>query len=912
MNMRIRNAVRLTLALASGNLLLATPSAWTQESSTPAAGQSGPTEEVIVIGRQRSAAADVVQERIEQEVVVDLIGAEQISRVGDSNVSLALRRLPGVTLVSDQFIYIRGLGERYSSTTINGAYVPSPDLTRNVIPLDLFPAEIIGSLAINKGFAADMPAAFGGGNVDIRTTGIPEEFVFDFQIGSGWNTNNDSSALTYEGGDDDWMGSDDGTRALSDDISNAIRTYRGDISSTGILNGLNRAGGFHSIVEAEAINRQLATSLNRNVDFERGSTDPDISAEATLGDSWYFGGHEQWRVGAIAVADYGNQWRQRERITRSVANPDTDVDFTHETINQVSLTGSLNLGLEYGEEQSVQATGLYLRNTDDEASTRTRNTANFQRESGVQLRDYGIRYEERDLELVQFKGSHTLGDDTLDLLGLSDVGFLQVAKNLNVAWYYSDATARADIPGELLVSAVDQVNPQTGDVLNTAVRAQQGAARYRFTELEDIVESSGWSATMPFEFEKAKLSISGGQDQSLKARSYLQTELGLGTSLSSAGSVLQGTPGQVLTDEHILNPANGFVLTLEGIGTESYLAAERIDAAFTKFDFTWNETWRVAGGVRWENFRQLAVPVDQHQYDIDVPKIRIPLDQLTSLIKDEDDYYPAVAITYMGRDFWAEDFQLRLGWSETVTRPDLREVAPSIYIDPINDARVTGNPNLTSASLSNFDLRAEWFFASGDNFTVSLFYKDIENPIETIQGGGTDNDLALTFINAETAEVYGIELELLKSLGFLADNVGNWIDAFFVAGNVTLSDSEIDVGSQALALTESKRRLTQHSEYVANVQLGFDAPNRAHSATLVYNFVGERLFYAGVNGGPDAIEQPFNSLDLTYSFYPTDNLSFKFRAQNLLDESIEVKRNDVVTLEQAAGITFKLDAALKF
>src|SRR5687768_3171093 len=276
MRISLRDAVRIAIAFsAAGHIGLAS------SAESPAAGvvanttDTGPSEEVVVIGRQRSAATDVMQERIEQEVVVDLLGAEQISRVGDSTVSLALRRLPGVTLVSDQFIYIRGLGERYSSTTLNGAYVPSPDLTRNVIPLDLFPAEIIESLSVSKGYSADMPAAFGGGNVDIRTTGIPDEPVIDFQFGSGWNTNSSDKFLTYEGGDDDWQGSDDGTRALPREIGGAIQEYLGDLSPNGILRGLNRDGQPHSIAQAQAINRELATSLNRNVEFRNESTDPD-------------------------------------------------------------------------------------------------------------------------------------------------------------------------------------------------------------------------------------------------------------------------------------------------------------------------------------------------------------------------------------------------------------------------------------------------------------------------------------------------------------------------------------------------------------------------------------------------------------------------------------------------------------
>ena len=350
MKTTVRDAVRLALALSAAALVNpaalaqnAAPAAQQQSAvPPPEASRSGPTEEVIVIGRQRAAATDVMQERIEQEVVVDLVDAEQISRVGDSTVSLALRRLPGVTLVADQFIYIRGLGERYSSTTVNGAYVPSPDLTRNVIPLDLFPAEIIQSLAVNKGYSADMPAAFGGGNVDIRTSGIPDEFVFDFQIGSGWNSESSDDVLTYRGGGDDWQGTDDGTRALPAEIRDAIQTFRGDLSPTGILTGLRQDGQPHTIIEAQHVNRQLATSLNRDVDFQQKSTDPDYSGEVTLGNSWRFGEQEQWRFGVIALADYKNQWRNRSRITRDASNPDDFGFETERSINEVALTGSPN------------------------------------------------------------------------------------------------------------------------------------------------------------------------------------------------------------------------------------------------------------------------------------------------------------------------------------------------------------------------------------------------------------------------------------------------------------------------------------------------------------------------------------------------------------------------------------------
>jgi outer membrane receptor protein involved in Fe transport len=911
----LRSAIRTLLALSAAATVSHGLSAFAQAQEPPpppeppevVEGTTGELEEVVVEGRQRSAAEDVIEERLTQDVVVDVVNSEQISRVGDSTVSLALRRLPAVTLVGDQFIYIRGLGERYSSTTLNGAYVPSPDLTRNVIPLDLFPAEIVESLSIQKGYSPEQAAAFGGGSVDIRTRAIPDQLVLNVQVGTGWNSDSSDDGLTYPGGDDDRWGTDDGTRALPQEIRTAISDFQGDLSPTGIFEALTRDGEFHTLAEAEQINRELATSLNRDVDFEQTSLDPDLSLEGAMGNAWTLGESGDWQVGTLALADYKNQWRNRERINRSVTFPDTDVDHTQRTTNQVTLTGSLAVGLNYTEEHQVQATALYLRNTEDDASLTLGNNFNFQQDTGDQLRNYRIRYEERDLEVLQFHGRHTLGPDTLALVdGLMDLSFFE---GLNVGWYYSDATAKTDIPNELLFSAIDEVDPETGEVQSTSIRPSASSAEFRFTNLEDTATSYGFRAGMPFTVGRFQIEPSGGYDYSEKGRSYLQTQLGLGTTTSAAD--LTGTPGQVFTDEHILDPENGYIMSLGGIGTESYLAAETVDAVWGKLDTTWNDTWRLSAGARWEDFSQLSVPIDQYEFDPAIGKIPIPAEDLDTLATNEDDYYPAVAVTWMRNDFWAERFQLRFGWSETTARPDLREISAATYIDPLTEARVSGNPDLVPADLANFDLRAEWFFDEGDNFTVSLFYKDIETPIETIEDAGSDDNISLSFINAESAEIYGVEFEWLKGLEFLAPQSA-WADAFFVSGNVTLSESEITIGNAALNLTNNVREMSQHSPWVVNLQVGFDAPNQRHSASLAYSAFGERLFFAGSNGAPDAFEQPFNSLDLIYSYYPTDAMTIKLRLQNLLDEQLEIEQGGVTVLEQTVGSVVKLDLSYRF
>ena len=226
--------------------------------------------------------------------------------------------------------------------------------------------------------------------------------------------------------------------------------------------------------------------------------------------------------------------------------------------------------------------------------------------------------------------------------------------------------------------------------------------------------------------------------------------------------------------------------------------------------------------------------------------------------------------------------------SETVARPDLREIAGSTYIDPLTETRVRGNPALVTSAITNVDLRAEWFFENGDNFTASLFYKDIQDPIETVQGAGTDDNISLTFINAETADVTGIEVEWLKDLSTLGPR---FFEPFFFSGNVTLSDSEITVGERRLQRDERRAAdgaaLRVRRQPATRLRL---PNNGAHSFTLAYNTFGERLFFAGRDGVPDAYEQPFDSLDFVYSYYPTDRVSVKFRIQNLLDEELGSSR----------------------
>lgn len=894
-----------------GALAVALQSGAVAAEDAPAERATGPIEEVVVIGRYRSAATDVVSERIESAVAIDLLDAASISRLGDSTVATALRRVTGVTVRDDKFVYVRGLGERYSSTQLNGAAVPSPDLTRSVIPLDIFPADIIDSLAISKGFSPSLPAAFGGGNIDIRTTRVPEAPVFHIKLNTGWNSESNDDGWTYNGGGDDRWGTDDGTRELPRAISEGIETYLGSFSPANILTVLRRGGGNPTLQEAQAINRQLATSLNRDVDLRSKSMPLDTEVEIGGGYRWFLG--EDLEVGFLANGAYEREWRNKERINRRVTSPDLNFSVTERTIDQVGLTGALSLGARYTDDHEIGTFSMFLRSTEDEASngfTCLDSQFNdcFSEVSPTQGRLFDTRFEERELWVNQISGTHKLGDATLDLLPEA-LGFLERVRDSQFTWYYSDARAESDIPNETRFGLVETLDGPAGNVLTSRIRQTGSAGEFRFSDLYDDVLSHGWAVSVPFYGQRWELSVGGGYDYIRKGRRYRQYSLGIGSTGAGFQAVAQGMPSQVFSDENVLDPANGIQLNLGigGFGTESYLAGQIIDANHFEFDFLWDSTWRISGGARWEQFQQVAVPVNLLAFD----SRRMPLTpaQLEASAVNVDDWYPALSATYIRPGFLSDEFQLRLGWSQTVARPDLREISQSSYIDPLTEARVRGNPFLRPSDLSNYDLRGEWYWDNGDNFTISLFYKDIEDPIETVQGGATEDNILFNFVNAETAEVYGIEVEGLKGLDFLAPRLGDWISGFYVAGNLTISESDIRIPVAAGVgnITNESRQLTQHSEWVTNLQVGYDSPGGVHGATLAYNSFGKRILFAGIDGFGDAFEQPFHSLDLTYSWFATDNLTVKVRVRNLLNDELEVRQDGVTIIEQTVGRTGLID-----
>lgn len=864
-----------------------------------ASGSGESMEEVVVLGRYRSASQQLLDERLDAESVTDVLGSDTISRLGDSTVASALRRVPGLSLVGGRFVYIRGLGERYSSTSLNGARIPSPDLTRNVIPLDIFPTSAVQSLKVQKSWSPELPANFGGGSVDIRTKGVPDGFNASIEVGGGFNTEVSGDVYTYPGSSDDDFGTDDGSRAVSRELLSQIDAFQGNVDTQGILTFLQRQDPSATLADAQLVNRRMALELNRQIGLETRDPHPDMDIRGAIGTAFDAG--ENWQFGIQAGASYDTEWRETVGRAWNFNFPEERTDTEHESTRSINITGTLNLGAKFTEDHEIEATTLYLRNTDDETAIRDSFNENREISDGLGFRDYRLQFEQRDMIVNQVEGTHYLGEATREGLpwvaGL--IGWLP--GETSISWFSSDATAETDIPNQVTVQSQTVTDPGTAEVESEAVRLSNTAADYRFTELDDEVQNWGWSATVPLYTDDSVVDLSFGYQHDRKARTYRQTQFSLGALAVDELATLSGPLDEVFSDENILDTDNNYLFDLQGTNTQSYIAATMTDAVYGKVDWTWRDTWRIAAGARWEDYRQVAVDWNPFGYSQSDPQVTTNPEILERGTFLNDKVYPAVNLTYIG-DLWAETFQLRFGWSETAIRPDLREITDASYIGPRTGDLVDGNPGVTPSDVTSYDVRAEWFFSSGDNLTVTLFRKEIDQPIEFFESAASDTTVAREIINADSAEVTGVEFEGLKELGFL----GGFFDTMFLQGNLTLQDSELVAGPEADAPTNPVRELTGASEYVANVALGFDSPGAQHTASLAYNVFGERLYVAGRNGAPDGFEQPFNSLDFTYSWYPTDAVTVKVKAQNLLEETIRIERTGVLTFEEDPGSSYSL------
>lgn len=801
--------------------------------------------------------AAFVEEKRSSSAVADILGAEQIARAGDSDAAGALKRVTGLTLVDGKFVYVRGLGERYSSVLLNGAQIPSPDPTRRVVPLDLFPADVLSGILVQKTYSPEMPGEFGGGTIQLRTRGVPESFLLRLQGTLGWaDGTTGAEGLRSRGGGRDWLGRDDGFRA----------------APQGLFARPFPPGG-------SAERRALGEAITaKGLAIGRKQIGPNTGFAFSVGDDWRFADGDV-SLGFIGSARYAQDWDQREerRAEYAVLGDGSLVpqqSFAREKTERNIDSGLfLSLGSEIGEHHRLVGSVMQFRQTqaEDRIDQGLRGSGNVEQA-------FSTEWIENQLLTRQLGGEHSL-----PALG-----------GLKLDWQVTRSRANRDVP-HARSYVFSELDP--GQFAYTNSFPPQ--IRYEF--LEDQVEEMQVAAQLPLEWDDERsLTLRAGA-------SVLERERASDIFRFSFRNNRR-PPATPTPIDAIINPeaiARGDIeLIATGRATDFYTAAQALDAWFAAADLTWRN-WRIDLGARHEDNDQQVVTRDPFQSDAPAVIGRIA----------QADLLPAGTVTWA----YSDAAQLRLAYSRTVSRPDFRELSSAPFTDPQLDISVIGNPGLVQADIASLDLRWEYYFNNLESFSVALFSKDFTRPIELVRTPASGDLLELR--NADSAANQGIELDLYRSFGFverwewlpsaLRERLP-WQDVY-LGLNYAWIESEVDLGANAGIQTSTQRPLQGQSPYVANLSLSYLPEHGRTEAALLYNVAGERISKVGESGVPDEYEQPFHQLDFTLGrSLPWDGWKLKLRLRNLLDPKVEFLQGDEVSREYRKGREVALSLEWKF
>ncbi|MEO0061682.1 MAG: hypothetical protein RLZZ08_242 [Pseudomonadota bacterium] len=840
----------LAHAQDAGTETVATPAPQTQE---PAAAEEQAAEdpEVSIPG-----GAIIVTGRISRDPsrgsaqVLSVLSAEQIAKTGEGNIAGALGRVTGLSVVGSGFVYVRGLGDRYSLALLNGSPLPSPEPLRRVVPLDLFPTGVIASSLVQKSYSANYPGEFGGGVINLTTRAIPTHSFLTVGVSGTWDTEaTNQLGYTYFGSSTDWTGFDDGSRnnppALAAFIASGKRISAGD-------------------VDTGAIAAQLVNTSNSLVQ-KIGHLPANFSGSFSSGTSFDVGDN---RLGVILGGGYSNKWTNRDAINQSSTSADLsslDSDFRRVTTdNRLVMNGLVGLGYEFGDN-TIRWTNLYIHDT----IKHTRMSEGVKDRGNADFLQQETAWYERQLIDTQLVGEFKPVDDlSIDLRG----GY---------------ANSQRHAPQELSFEYVRTnglLDPTGGYFVNRLNRTS-GSGSVSYSDLNEDLWSGGADVTYRFD-DQITATVGGAWSDTQRT----STRRGF---LFDAPITMPAGIG-LMRPDHLLAPA---VVDFYNIGlieddesTPSFLAKLTNWAGYGKLNVQVVSDFGLEVGIRYEKADQSVTPVQVFS---------TPSGSTASTALNNEYWLPAATMTWEAMP----DLQLRASISKTIARPQFRELIYQPFYDPDSNRVYLGNPLLQDSQLYNAELRGEYYFAAGQRFSLSAFYKRIDNPIETFvtQLGGA---FTTSFANAPKAQLYGAELELQKNFDL---NGGFWPagEQVAVVANYTYTKSQLQVSPSDLVhvfasssgiatdFFQDGAPLTGQSDHIANVQLGLENQDHLSQQTFMLTYASDRVISRGLNGSPpqpDVIERPGFRLDFIarqgFTVFGRE-LEAKVEARNILGRKHE-------------------------
>ena len=742
--------------------------------------------------------------------IMEGLSAVQMRKVGAGTVSDAASRITGITVEKGKYVYVRGLGDRYNRTFLNGASIPSLDPDRNATQLDVFPSHLLNNIIVHKSFSADLPGDFSGGYINIETQDIVESRQFRASFSTSYNGNTALSQgyLNYSSGWLDFFAAGKGHRRLPREIRGGVPSL-GEASVSPIAaSRLTRiTHSFSSIPMAPT--QDNALRMNHNF-------------KASYGDRWLLAGRPMGFTASLTHARNFDSYREGSSGIYKPIGEESRALIPLYTLRDHSSTEDVQLGFLTGLSYRVRPTDkfslVFMHNRHGRKSARQQTGRKPEDDPDLRYFTNGLWYSQRTFTVGQLFGRHEIGSRfSLHWIG----SFSQAVIDQPDLRFFTYGSRDEDLY---------RIEPSTGQLPSHYDRAMR----------ENLMDgrmhlSYALSA-------RKKLRFGGGYEWT--DRLFRESQYRYDDNFN--GIVPDGDPNAYLENNVWRSDTQeGAYIVEDSEMANNYDASRAIASAYAMYE---GQLWRnlsLSTGVRMER-------TEMHLASMDAAK---PEGQL-SLI----DVLPSFQLAWYLQEKWV----FRATYGRTVGRPSFRELAPYASFDFIGDYLLVGNASLQRTLTDNYELKGEWFYDTGELISLAGFYKRFHDPIErtfNTQSQGVE----LTYRNVERAEILGAELTMKKRLDFLHVGLRN----LELGSNVAFIYSWVNVDAEELRIIRSynsgasaTRPMFGQSPYIVNMFLGYT--HKDWEANISYNVFGKRISVV-TRGGPNIYEQPRHALDLNVS-----------------------------------------------
>jgi TonB-dependent receptor len=812
--------------------------------------ESAQLNEVVISGdRMHNTDVSIISDIKAAQLVVSGISAQQISMSQDRDAAQIVKRIPGVTIVGNRFVNVRGLSERYTSVLLNGVIAPSTEVDSRAFAFDLIPSSMIDRMLVYKSGGANLPGDFAGAVIDVGTKNVVGEDELSVNVTAGVRAGTTfKDFYTSPGSNTDWLGFDNNYRSLPGSFpAQNLRAFTGDLSQYRNRKADGEAGA----------------SLNNEWQPTKGTAAPDFRTTINYARSGYIG---EKRFGNITSISYSNTRQRLEQANNfyeayDPATGETGVRNAYRDIRDavnVRLGVISNFMFEFNPSNKIEFRNFYNQQGTDQTTIRTGQeiVQNFD------VLNTGMTYTERSIYSGQLAGKHSLND------------------HLNLNWTLGYGATSANQPDTRRMRTQKTLGTEAPFSVNIAPNANAADGRF-FSELSEKVYTHALDVEYklnPEADEKSQAKISAGYylsqtKRDFSARWFSYTYFGDERNLA----LLTQPYNTIFVRGNLINPedragsttTNPLFKFEEGTTlSDKYTAENLYTAGFVNFFIPVN-AFKFTVGSRVEyNRQQLSSHDDKGPVEVDNP--------ITSFL-------PFVNVSYDIN----EKSLIRLAYSKTVNRPVFREIAPFNYYDWDRTANFHGNDSLKIADIHNVDLRFENYPTKNEMISFGVFYKYFKNPIEMLLEQGSN--IIYTFGNGESATSYGAEFEVRKSLQEVTSS--GFINKLNVTFNATVIKSEVTL-SDKFPNQEKNRAMQGQSPYVINAGLNYVDLENAFQVNLAYNVFGKRIFAVGdlnpdtkyPNNAATQYEMPRNQVDLTISKGLGQRFEIKGGVQDLLNQ----------------------------